>query len=78
MHVQSFVPVMKKDPTQFYIEEKEIILHASRYVEFDAPMTEVMDYSGPNPKKRPIYRRPQSGETGVQSYGKLMQQIPPH
>ena len=75
--MQSFVPVTKKDPTRFYIEEKEIILHASRIVKFDPPVTEVMDYSGPNPKKRPIYRWVQSSETGVQSYGKLMQQIPP-
>ena len=78
VHVQCFIPVTKKDPTRFYLEEKEITLHASRIEEYDHPMTEVMDYNGPNPKRRRIYRQVHSGETGVRSYGTIMQQIPPH
>ena len=60
-----------------YLEETEITLHANRFVGFDHPMTEVMDYCGPNPKKRRIYRQIQLGETGVETYGRLAMQVPP-
>ena len=71
------MPVTKKDPSRLYLEEKETILHASRFEEFALAMTEVSDYNGPNPRRRRIYRPVQLGEKGVEAYGRVQQQIPP-
>ena len=77
IQVQSFVPVKKNDPTELYLEEHKFNLHASRIMEFANPMTEVMDYNRPNPRRRRIFWLTQLGEKGVKPYGTLRKQVPP-
>ena len=78
IQVQAFVPVKKNDPTRLYLEEHEFNLHAGRIIEFAHPMTEVMDYVGPNPRRRRIFWETGFGEKGVKHYGTLRKQVPPH
>ena len=78
VEVQAFVPVKKTDPTRLYLEDHSFNIHASRILDYTHPMTEVNDYAGPNLKKKRIYRQMKSGETGIEPYGTISQQIPPH
>ena len=77
LEVQVFVPVKKTDPEHLYLEDHVFNIHASRILAFTQLMTEINDYSGPNPKKRRIFRLVKSGEK-VETYGQTSSQIPPH
>ena len=74
VEVQAFVLVKKTDPTHLYLKDHSFNIHASRILEYTHPMTEVNDYAGPNPKKR---SQTKTGETGMEPYETISQQIPP-